>query len=71
MKKYTTKEECIKELGEHAWKKAQKTFIGSCLVYHADGYCSDNDPVEECYHCPARRVYTRRQPAIYEWVETN
>lgn len=69
MKTYNTKEECLKENGEHAWYKFENTSGISCLVYHTDGYCSHNEPVWNCYHCPARKVYTRTQAEIFEWVE--
>lgn len=70
MKQYQTKEECIKEKGEHAWHEVKKDSMLGCAVYHADGYCSWNDPTEQCYHCPAKRSYTRTQPAIFEWIES-
>lgn len=69
MKQYTTKEECIKENGEHAWYIVKKEGGTVCAVMHYDGYCSWNDPIERCYHCPVRRTYTRKQPEIFEWVE--
>ena len=68
MKEYTTTEECLKVNGEHAWKELPKSGI-SCAVYHSDGYCSWNDPVFKCYHCPARKTYTRKQAAVYGWVD--
>ncbi len=69
MKQYETKEECLGYNGEHAWYEVKDHSGMTCLVYHADGYCSDNDPVMKCYHCPARKTYTRKQPVVFEWVE--
>jgi hypothetical protein len=69
MKKYDTKEECLKVNGEHAWHEVIDNSGMSCLVYHTDGYCSNNDPLKQCYHCPARKIYTRVQPATFEWQE--
>ena len=70
MKTYKTKEECIEVNGQHAWYSLPKSSI-SCLVYHPDGHCSWNDPQEKCYHCPAKRTYTRTQREIYNWVDEN
>lgn len=68
MTKYETTEECLKVNGEHAWVKNESKGI-SCLVYHADGYCSWNDPSYNCYHCPAKKTYTRIQAPQYQWVD--
>lgn len=69
MKKFETKEECLKVNGEHAWYEIKNSSIIGCAVFHPDGYCSRNDPIKKCYHCPAQKHYTRKQPAIFEWVE--
>jgi hypothetical protein len=69
MKTFETKEECLKEMGEHCWVEVIKNNDMSCLVDHQDGYCSHNDRVEKCNHCPARKTYTRTQSAQFNWLE--
>jgi hypothetical protein len=70
MKQYATKEECLAVNGEHAWYDLNKGTSIGCLVYHTDGYCSHNDPVMKCHHCPATKTYTRIQAPKFEWIES-
>ena len=74
MKTYSTKEGCIAENGEHAWYKPTGGDFGgagiSCAVYHMDGFCDMNDPMEKCHHCPAVRHYRRVQAPRFEWIES-
>ena len=69
MKTFETKEECLKENGEHAWYRLPPSNI-SCLVMHGEGGCPDAGPKEKCYHCPAYRSYTLTQAPRHEWIES-
>lgn len=68
IKQFQTPEECLKEMGEHAWKQDISTMPFVCAVMHFDSYCSNNDKKEQCYHCPAKRRHTRKQAEVWEWV---
>ena len=69
MKQYKTPEGCLKENGEHAWHETKENKVMGCLVNHNGGHCSWDDPVEECYHCHAKRVYKIIQVEERKWID--
>ena len=71
-KQYPTKEECLKENGNHVWSESFDPNLGiGCLVHHYDGHCSWHNPKQICYHCPAERTLCIIQSEVKEWVENN
>ncbi len=68
-KQFATKEECLKENGEHVWSESFDPNPNmNCLVYHEDGHCDWHDPKRICYHCPAEQTLQVTQREVKEWV---
>lgn len=71
-KQYTTKEECLKENGEHVLSESFDPSPGiSCTVMHYDGVCDWHTPTRICFHCPYSETLITKQKELKEWKENS